>query len=162
MNEDDDIRARFERLRGPLRPAPPIATSPDSARFVDFTNLVLTSPSKLFMSDGENEAFLRQGHTSEDSNPEVDELLAQVREEVELDSRCNYTPSSVDRDADLESLELRLRRLSSTDPVAAVAAAADVTSNASRKENGGKDDVQTARAILGPAPVPPTSVKDLL
>ncbi|KAI8619244.1 hypothetical protein BC830DRAFT_811166 [Chytriomyces sp. MP71] len=150
------LAARLKRLTG----AEPVATGSakrgeletptkqstlSSAKIIDFTSLVLTSPSSAFLPNAQDHLDSDLDSKSFDEDAEVASLLAQVKGEVELERRTSVSDKELSEE---DELAARLRRLHKDSGFASPGAQASGTS--------GRDT-----PLLGPPPAVPT-VKELL
>ncbi|KAJ3085080.1 hypothetical protein HK100_009175 [Physocladia obscura] len=152
------------------------ANAADGPVFIDFTNLVLTSPQKPYFSaratsmlehdltsensDTDDISDEQNRITAETENDEVETLLTQVLQEVELEKRAanSSSPTKNDDDDDgLESLQIRLRRLSRDDVRPPL-----LNSHVSKTSPNAKKSDRDAAVELGPVPVAPSSIKEIL
>ncbi|ORY47059.1 hypothetical protein BCR33DRAFT_715424 [Rhizoclosmatium globosum] len=114
--EDAELVERLTKLTGSTPVAvssvPSITTlNTLKSHYVDFTELVLTSPLKQSLSHATN---FNNNFSDEDNSDsdEVSDLLSLVKQEIELEKRTSNTERDIESD-EVSELELRLRRLSS-------------------------------------------------
>ncbi|KAJ3287524.1 hypothetical protein HDU79_005636 [Rhizoclosmatium sp. JEL0117] len=134
-------------MNTPISTSASINTNTLKSHYVDFTELVLTSPLKQSLSHATN---FNNNFSDEDQSDsdEVSDLLSLVKQEIELEKRTSNTERDIESD-EVSELELRLRRLSS-----------DFKPSYSTPTN--QTLASNSTNPLGPPPPAPSSIKELL